>query len=372
MNTLLIMLSNSSGPIGERIVIGCLTGLVIGIWMYIRRKIIEKREREEIEKHRKYIQDIVNKGGLPNVLPKLFKYFESNYDLTEVVNISIFDLKNNNISKNLIPRWEDNNIGYSSSMKNEYYKVEIILYEKHYEKLGICIKNIIDNKRIDRDFLMTTPQDNIISILHGFAQSKGIIFSKTDRMDRFDKITLLRELLDNNILTQEEYNKETPIILDDEPSVIIESYEDLKLIKKLQDGKIITQEEFDKERQRILDNKSSIIVKMSDELQFIKGLLDDGCLTQDEFVKEKQMVLRTKKSIVVKYSKELQLIKELFDDEILTQEKFDKERQKILENESNIIDLRKSNDLQKIKELLDNGTINQEIFDKEIQKILNN
>ena len=65
----------------------------------------------------------------------------------------------------------------------------------------------------------------------------------------------------------------------------------LRLIKKLLGEGILTQEEFDREKQKILQDKSDINVKKSDDLRLIKRLQDDGILTQDQFDREKQKIL---------------------------------------------------------------------------------
>ena len=72
--------------------------------------------------------------------------------------------------------------------------------------------------------------------------------------DKYDKLRFLKSLLDENILTQEEFNEEKQKILNNVPSIIFdaEKVESLRLIKKLQNDGVLTQNEFDIEKGLIL------------------------------------------------------------------------------------------------------------------------
>ena len=94
------------------------------------------------------------------------------------------------------------------------------------------------------------------NVKSGIEEQKEPTNKNVELFDKYDKLRFIKELLDDNILTQDEFNKEKQKVLNNEPSVIFaaEKIEILQSIKKLQNEGILTQNEFDKEKQKILEN----------------------------------------------------------------------------------------------------------------------
>lgn len=150
MNQLLIMLSSGGG---EAIFIGALIGLAMWGFVSLDNKMRANRRAKKEDERLKYLKEnIVDKGGLSKILPKLFAYFESTYGLTEAIEVD-----------------------GGSFITNEQYTVAIMLFGNHYETLEISIENTVLNKKVKGKFQISDSQESIISTMHTLAQSKSII-----------------------------------------------------------------------------------------------------------------------------------------------------------------------------------------------------